>query len=129
MRDGVHIYSTDDNEQKIAQRNGWKVEGVAFYAASVTAPKATAVHRLRNLSNGQYLLSSDPNEISTLTARTWTDEGVAFYAPQGASAPVYRFNKGEHLYTADENEYKVNTTKGGWSADGVLLYAALAETK
>ncbi|MCH9277233.1 InlB B-repeat-containing protein, partial [Bifidobacterium amazonense] len=50
-----HVYSTDDNEQTVLKRNGWKVEGVAFYATAQSAPKSTAVYRLYNPANGNHL--------------------------------------------------------------------------
>nr|WP_236023858.1 hypothetical protein [Bifidobacterium miconis] len=126
-----HVYSTDETEQTILKRKGWKVEGVSFFATAQTAPKATATYRLYNPANGNHLLSTDPVEVAALQRRGWSNDGVAFYAPQGATAAVKRFHRGseEHLYTADENEYQVNTTKKGYSGDGTLLYAAVTEQK
>ncbi|TPF85364.1 hypothetical protein BW13_11255 [Bifidobacterium sp. UTCIF-37] len=126
-----HLYSTDVKEQNFLKNNGWKVEGVAFYATDKTAPKSTPVYRLRNTADGSHLLSTDANEVKVLTQGSWEDEGVVFYAPQGATDSVKRFWKAgsEHLYTADLNEYKYNTTKAGWTGDDTVFVAAKTQVK
>ncbi|WP_181281304.1 InlB B-repeat-containing protein [Bifidobacterium callitrichos] len=128
------LYSSDAKEQSYWKNNGWIDEGVAFYAVSEQGPvasKSVPVYRLRNLTNGDHLLSTDTNEVSVLEANGWASEGVLFYAPQGAADSVKRFWKAgsEHLYTADLNEYKYQTTKGGWTGDDTVFVASKTNVK
>ncbi|WP_190973587.1 InlB B-repeat-containing protein [Bifidobacterium callitrichos] len=128
------LYSSDAKEQSYWKNNGWTDEGVAFYAVSEQGPvasKSVPVYRLRNLTNGDHLLSTDTNEVSVLEANGWASEGVLFYAPQGAADSVKRFWKAgsEHLYTADLNEYKYQTTKGGWTGDDTVFVASKTNVK
>ncbi|KAA8815635.1 hypothetical protein CSQ85_12465 [Bifidobacterium rousetti] len=126
VKDGRHVYSTDENEQKILRNSGWTVEGVAFRASRFQAPYSTAVTRLYNPANGNHLLSTDSNEVKVLKTAGWSVDGTAFYAPQGATTAVNRFHattaNAEHLYTGDINEYNTNLARG-YQGDGIVFYA------
>ncbi|MBW3093139.1 FIVAR domain-containing protein, partial [Bifidobacterium sp. 82T10] len=118
----LHLYTADSNEKNVlANKQGWKYEGVVFNAAHNVAG-ATPVHRLYNPKTGRHLLSLDGHERQVLTTqRGWKDEGVAWYQVDTGTVPVYRMyapSTDEHLYTTDVNEYRLNATRG-WNQEGV----------
>ena len=138
-KNGVHLYSDNQQEQDILLASGWKHEALGDFKTvdiarkGETLPRATVdgllteVSRLRNNATGKYMLTADQNEINVLTDDgSWKNETLsALYAPKNGTTPVQRFyvySTGEHLVTIDANEYEVQTTNGVAHADGTKFY-------
>lgn len=143
-KSGEHIYTQDTYEVKVlTTMNGWRSEGVAFYA-----PKASSkpVYRVFNAGAGlgAHFVTGDGFEKNSLVSRGWKYEGVAWYAIAGNSGgnngggntttPTTTFTgwvknnngiivwqKGGYAtkteaYQAAVKWFNENATGGGWSA-------------
>lgn len=82
-KSGEHLNTKDTNEIKVLKSQGWKTEGVAFYAPK-TGGKA--IYRLFNpkAGIGAHFVTGDANEKNVLTKapKEWKYEGVAWRSVQ-----------------------------------------------
>lgn len=84
-RSGEHIYTQDTYEVKVlTTMNGWRSEGVAFYAPKTSSKP---VYRVFNAGAGlgAHFVTGDGFEKNSLVSRGWKYEGVAWYAIAGNS--------------------------------------------
>ncbi len=121
---GEHLYTSDADEVADLTARGWKNEGTAWVAPSVSS---TPVYRLYNPYSGDHLFTTDEDEYAKYQADGWNGEGIAWYSADSASGvAVYRgFNRfvkvGTHHYTADQGEMGTMETHG-WVPEGIAWY-------
>ena len=121
---GEHLYTSDADEVADLTARGWKNEGTAWVAPSVSS---TPVYRLYNPYSGDHLFTTDEDEYAKCQAAGWNGEGIAWYSADSASGvAVYsgfnRFVKvGTHHYTADQGEMGTMETHG-WVPEGIAWY-------
>ena len=121
---GEHLYTSDADEVADLTARGWKNEGTAWVAPSVSS---TPVYRLYNPYSGDHLFTTDEGEYAKCQAAGWNGEGIAWYSADSASGvAVYRgFNRfvkvGTHHYTADQGEMGTMEAHG-WVPEGIAWY-------
>ena len=121
---GEHLYTSDADEVADLTARGWKNEGTAWVAPSVSS---TPVYRLYNPYSGDHLFTTDEGEYAKCQAAGWNGEGIAWYSADSASGvAVYRgFNRfvkvGTHHCTADQGEMGTMETHG-WVPEGIAWY-------
>ncbi len=101
-----HLYTRSENERDVLIQRGWVYEGIGFFAAA----EGAASH-------------------SPASSASAADSGTAqdvLPSPAGTSVVHRLYNPGstDHHYTADENEYRVLTSSGGWNDEGVAWLSA-----
>jgi len=137
-----HFYTTNANEigtitNGQVGNNGYKSEGVAFYALTHSAHETVPLYRYWNGSNKDHFYTADVNEIgATQNGQTgnhgYTCEGVVAYVsakPFAGMVPLYRYwhaTNSDHFYSTNVQEINA-TTKGqvgnyGYSCEGVAGY-------
>ena len=97
-------------------------------AATYTAEKATAMHRLYNPYTGEHLYTSSAQERDSLRWGGWNYEGIGWVAPTTSNTKVYRLYNpyapgGDHHYTTSLVEYN-SLVAQGWSGEGEVWYSA-----
>ncbi|MDO4538268.1 MAG: hypothetical protein Q4B54_08910 [Coriobacteriales bacterium] len=120
---GEHFYTAKAGEKDLLVKEGWKFEGIGFYAANSSSSK-TKVNRLYNGFDHHY--ASD-GEAALLEKLGWKNEGVAFYSSEAADRiGLYRLynpnaSSGAHHYTTSTGELEL-LKKAGWKYEGVSFY-------
>ncbi len=120
---GEHLYTANTVERDHLMNNGWRYEGVAWYAPAISA---TPVYRLFNPYSTDHHYTTDANERRVLIEGGWNDEGIAWYSDDQQRVPMYRAflpgaQTGAHHYTADLYEYN-SITAASWNAEGIAWY-------
>ncbi|KAG4093162.1 hypothetical protein H8356DRAFT_1277928 [Neocallimastix lanati (nom. inval.)] len=113
-----HFYTTSVDEKNMIVHQGWKYEGVGWYAPKYKSSKS--VYRLCH-PHGDHLftLSSDEKQLA-ITKYGYKDEGIGFYSD--GKTPIYRvYNDGEHFYTASLDE-RDSLLQRGWAFEGIAFY-------
>ena len=133
-RTSEHLWTTSANEyEKLPDitDGDWRQEDVAWNAPD---GEGTPVYRLYNRNMGDHYYSMDANEIRVLTTKHgWTVDNngaPAFWsAAKGdeGAIPLYcvynrRLKKGQHHFTASENERNVLVERAGWRYEKVAFY-------
>lgn len=109
---------------------------LTFNSTVTVAAAEQPVYRLYNSILQEHLITTDPNEESVLvTTPGWTLEGTPFDMYNGLTTldgvedtPLYRLydtSTGQHLWTADLNEYNVLRLTPGWNDEGIAGYVFL----
>ena len=126
---GEHFYTADTNELSTLTVQGWRDEGIGWYAPSSSK---TPVYRLynRHVKGGDHHYTMDVNEYKRLQELGWTGEGIKWYSDDAKGTKLYReYNPyattGTHNYTTDANEHQ-ELIKVGWRDEGTAWYG-LAE--
>ena len=113
-RSGEHIYTSDPYEVKVVtSRNGWRSEGVAFYAPTKSAKP---VYRLFNPAAGlgAHFVTGDGYEKNSLASRGWKYEGVAWYAISTPPKPSvnHTINNTASAYSIQANVVTTGSGQG-----------------
>lgn len=129
-----HLWTTSENEYKqlpIITDGDWRQENIAWYAPDSTGEP---VYRLYNKAMGDHYYSKNKNEIAVLTSRYgWTVDNngaPAFWSAlkdDEGSMPLYclyngKLKKGQHHFTASENERDVLVERAGWRYESIAFY-------
>ncbi len=124
-KSGEHLYTGDIHEANVLTVNGWKYEGIAWYAPKTSN---TSVYRLYNTKSGEHLYTRDANEKNVLSKMaSWNYEGIAWYsADANGGVPVYRLYNARaksfgHHYTKDSNERRVLIAQN-WRDESIGWY-------
>ncbi len=120
---GEHLYTSDKDEVKKCVSLGWKNEGTAWIAPSISF---VPVYRLYNPYSGDHHYTTDKSEYDACAKAGWKQEGIAWYSDEAKAVPLYRgFNRyvtvGTHHYTTNKTEMDT-MVKNGWKAEGVAWY-------
>lgn len=121
---GEHLYTTSEYEYNTRVSDGWRREGIEWYAPSSGA----AVYRLYNPHSGEHFYTTSSYEYNSVAKSGWNKEGLAFYSATTKNVPIYReFNPnakgpGSHFYTTSAFEYN-SVASAGWRKEGIGLYA------
>lgn len=121
---GEHFFTDSEEEKESLAAEGWKAEGVGFYAHS---SDGDPVYRLYNPNGGEHHYTMDKTERKTLIKAGWEDEGICFYSDEEEAIAVLRaFNpnasSNNHNYTESETEQS-SLLSEGWVDEGVSWYA------
>lgn len=121
---GEHFYTGDESEFKALVAGGWKNEGTAWYAPTISN---TPVYRLYNPNTTDHHYTMNGSERNYLISLGWQDEGIGWYSDDQRSVPIYRqYNKnahcGSHNYTTKDNERRDLVSKYGWQDEGIAWY-------
>lgn len=127
---GEHFYTADTKERNFLITNGWKSEGIGWYAPVVANPETTTyqpVYRLYNPNGGDHHYTMVEREKDYLVSVGWKYEGIGWYSFD-TGKPLYRqYNpnakSGSHNYTTDYNEHTF-LTRNGWKDEKVSWYGA-----
>ncbi|MGM0238048.1 CAP domain-containing protein [Enterococcus sp. AZ103] len=119
---GEHFYTDNLSERNMLVKEGWKSEGVGWYAPD----RGDVVYRVYNPNAGDHHYTLDANEKNYLVSKGWRDEGIGWYSDFNKSVQVYRsYNpnawSGTHNYTTSLAE-KQNLERVGWRGEGVGWY-------
>lgn len=132
LNSGEHFYTGNDVERAKLVEDGWKDEGIGWYAPTYGEP----VYRLYN-PEGDHHYTTDLNERDTLVSYGWKDEGVGWktlVSHDGVNAvPIYRqYNHNQklcnHNYTVSVNE-KNELIKRGWKDEEIGWYGVAPYSK
>jgi hypothetical protein len=131
---GEHFYTSNVVEKNVLVTVGWKYEGIAWTAPSMSA---TPVYRLYSGTDHHYTTSVVERDY--LVSVGWTDEGIGWYSDDLEGVAVYRQfnpnvdpaalrnNSGSHNYTCDQAENDALVSLG-WTAEGIGWYG-MADTE
>jgi hypothetical protein len=101
-----HFYTRIYNELGDGNNNGYKFEGIAFFAFPNRIANSVPVHRWYTPGTGNHFYSIAPNEIPPGSSY----EGEAFFvytAGIDGAIPIHRYYHGghdDHFYTKNQNE-------------------------
>ncbi len=129
---GEHFYTSSESERTQLIADGWKSEGIGWYAPSEGDP----VYRLFNPS-GDHHYTPSKEERDALVNYGWVYEGVGWKTltkQDGVNAaPIYRqYNPNEkicnHNYTVSVNEMK-SLIQMGWKDEEIGWYGVAPYSK
>jgi hypothetical protein len=128
VRNGDHFYTTNFNELGGGSvgTNGYRFEGVGFFAFPSQATNTVPVLRYFNTRNGDHFYTTNFNELGNAGNGGWVLENrTAFFVHQtqiNGSVPVLRFYNGsDHFYTKNNDEFF--TGSGGYGSEGNAFFA------
>ena len=129
---GEHLLTPSGWEIVVLEKEGWKAEGVAFYASQVK-PRYSGypiVQRLYNPNAGDHHYTTSNFEVMSLVSVGWSNDGENFTFPvakANTGVPVYRLYNpnakvGSHHFTMSsyERNYLI---KAGWKNEGIAFNA------
>lgn len=127
-----HFYTSYQCEAKtLSTKNGFQLEGTAFYGTTASSQYAVVVHRLYNPITFQHLWVTTQDEINSATQRSgYVYEGIAFYAVkpelQGSIVVhrLYNPKTYEHLWLTTQAEIDSATKYSGYVYEGPAFWAA-----
>ena len=129
---GEHLLTPSGWEIVILEKEGWKAEGVAFYAPQAKPPYSgyPIVQCLYNPNAGDHHYTTSNFEVMSLVSVGWSNDGENFTFPVAKSntgVPVYRLYNpnakvGSHHFTMSsyERNYLI---KAGWKNEGIAFNA------
>jgi hypothetical protein len=122
---GDHFYTPNLNELGDGNNQGYRFEGVAFYAFTTQVPNSVIVHRYWNTGNGDHFYTTNFNELRN-GGNGWVKENQnPFFVFNNAinnSVRILRFYDGrDHFYTKNADEFitgrgNYNFERVGWFA-------------
>lgn len=118
---GEHHYTTAAAERDALVKAGWKYEGVAWYAPSVSS---TPVYRMYNPYGGEHHYTMSASERDALKRVGWRYEGVGWYSDDAKGTLLYRLYNpygGQHHYTTSSSE-RDTLRRVGWKYEGTAWY-------
>ncbi|WP_404827412.1 hypothetical protein [Ferribacterium limneticum] len=125
-----HFYTTSPTGE-LAQKAGYKVEGVAGFVYSNPSPNTVPLYRWFKSTNGAHFYTTDANgEIAG--SQGYKAEGIAFYCAASArpgTVPFYRwFRKtdGMHFYTTSESGELAPSV--GYAKEGIACHISNSQT-
>lgn len=119
---GEHFFTGNIDEKNHLVRNGWRYEGIAWYAPFGGAP----VFRLYNPNTGDHHYTRSADERDMDAQAGWRYEGVSWNTADSGTAMYRLYNPnargaGIHHYTASETER--DWLAGlGWRYEGIGFY-------
>lgn len=124
-----HFYTLNTNERDDALKNGFTLEGVAYYINYVQESGLVPIYRLYSRSRDYHFYTISPEERDRATGIGFTYEGVGFYAgtsSAGNRVAVYRLvnTNGRHMFTISTDE-RDRATGYGWKFEGIAYYAGI----
>jgi hypothetical protein len=116
---GEHVYTADAAEKDMLVKAGWKDEGIAWQAPSISN---VPVYRLYNANAGDHMYTTSKEEVEMLVEAGWKDEGIVFYSDENGTTNLYRLynpnaKAGAHHFTASKEENDFLTAQG-WREEG-----------
>ncbi len=129
---GEHLLTPSGWEIVVLEKEGWKAEGVAFYAPQAKPPYSgyPIVQCLYNPNAGDHHYTTSNFEVMSLVSVGWSNDGENFTFPVAKSntgVPVYRLYNpnakvGSHHFTMSsyERNYLI---KAGWKNEGIAFNA------
>ena len=130
--EGRHLFSSNETEIDILTGNGWKNEGVIYYAPKESTAEVFRFyiptenrHFYTALESERDMIISNQNAFSG-----WEYEGAAFSAfttddfPPEAVAVVRYLSQdtGSHLYSTSTNEQNILNQNSNWVNEGIAWY-------
>ena len=107
----LHLFTSSRDEAQGLADKGWAYEGLGWRSGS-----GNPVYRLYNQWTGGHLLTSSVTEVGACVIAGWKYEGEL---GRGNRAVHRLYNGTDHMYTADESEYK-SLLSCGWCDEGTL---------
>nr|WP_162156470.1 SpaA isopeptide-forming pilin-related protein [[Eubacterium] cellulosolvens] len=126
-----HFYTSSKYEKDILMGRGWKYEGVAWYAPTISF---TPVYRLYNPTLKDHHYTTDEHERDVLSSKYgWIYEGIGWYSDDNKTVPLYRrycpfLKSGSHHYTSGCEEASHLLTVG-WKDEGIAWYGLNPDKK
>ncbi|MCT0017394.1 hypothetical protein EFE32_11395 [Lactococcus lactis subsp. lactis] len=129
---GEHLLTPSGWEIVVLEKEGWKAEGVAFYAPQAKPPYSgyPIVQRLYNPNAGDHHYTTSNFEVMSLVSVGWSNDGENFTFPvakANTGVPVYRLYNpnakvGSHHFTMSSFE-RDSLIKAGWKNEGIAFTA------
>lgn len=125
-----HFYTLNISERDTAIKNGFKLEGTAYYVSYGSSNGLTPIYRLYNSRMNYHFYTISIAERDRATGVGFTYEGIGFYAGTSSAnnaVPVYRLLNtvsGRHLFTINPAE-RDSAVKSGYRYEGISYYAGL----
>ncbi|MFC4651953.1 InlB B-repeat-containing protein [Lactococcus nasutitermitis] len=118
----AHVYTESHYEAIMDAKQGWKYQGMAWYAPKTGG---LSVYRVYNPNSGEHFYTESSYEKNSLVKIGWRYEGVSFKVVS-SGVPIYRLYNakviaGSHFYTASLSE-KTSYMKQGWKYEGIAWY-------
>ncbi len=120
---GEHFYTAKAGERDFLKNNGWKYEGIGWYAPDSSN---TPVYRLYNKYSGDHHYTMKEKEKDALVKLGWKYEGIGWFSDDHKEVPLYReYNPNmsacNHNYTTKKKEHDW-LCANGWNNEGIGWY-------